>query len=66
MNEEYNGVVFKREDVEDGQDLVIALPANDIVDAYSSHFELGYVGTSLVLCADGTMLINLRKMEEEV
>ena len=78
--EKYNGVFFSRceylqteeetDDIStvfypDEPELVVAYPAEDLVKIYIEQFKLGYLVTGIKLCEEGTLLLNLNKMEEE-
>jgi hypothetical protein len=64
-NKEYNGVRFYREDIPFADDVVVAIPAKEIVDAYLEQFELGHTVSAFTLCEDGTMLLHVQRGERD-
>lgn len=65
-NKEYNGVRFYRGDIDYVDDVVVAIPAQEIIDAYLEQFELGYAVSAFTLCEDGTMLLHAQRGERDV
>jgi hypothetical protein len=63
--EEYNGVKFMRDDMEDGDDFTFILAAPEIVKRYKDQFDIGNIVTSITICEDGTLLMNAVKVREE-